>query len=830
MALPAGARLGPYEIVRPLGAGGMGEVYRARDPRIGREVAVKVLPSTVASDPGRLARFEHEARAAGGLNHPNLLVVFDLGTHEGSPYLVTELLEGETLRERLQRDTVPPRKTIEWTIQIAQAAAAAHEAGVVHRDIKPENVFLTRDERVKLLDFGLAKLVEGEAGAAGDEATRTRQTDAGTVLGTPGYMAPEQVRAEPVDERTDVFALGIVVAEMLTGSHPFQQDTRVETMTAILQKDVVLPDSIAPGLARIVDRMLAKRPGSRFQSMKDVAFAMQLLSSGGSTAETSAAGVAAARESAAALDFVGVTFRRGRIGGARFTPDGSIVYGAAWEGQLSEILVSRPGTPEARSIGLTDADVLAVSASGELAVSLGRRFRGGWVATGTLARIPLAGGAPRRIAERIVDADWAPDGKGFAIVRHAEDGSFALEFPIGKRLRASGGWLSHVRFSRDGRRLAFIDHPWFGDDAGRPVVIDLEGRTLMEPAAGLASTGGLAWSPEGDEVWVAGDREKLGRDVIGYDMSGASRVVLTAPGQMSLCDVAPNGEVVVTHDNFRREAYAGRRGGPHSGNLAWFDWPMLTALSNDGSQILFEEQRAGSGGRGAPIYLRPVDGGPAVHLGDGRARTISPDGAWVAADSGVAGHLELIPTGVGESRLVNCEGFGSLLWWWFFPDGRRLLVLGSSPDATPMASIVPLDGGEPTPIRSGPLAWPLALAPDGESFASPGADDRILIHRLGTDEAAPMPGGMPGEWPIAWSDDGRFLFVYPRGKTSLTVDRVEVSTGARTAWLEIQPGDPAGILDIFPVWIAPDGEHYAYSYRRCLSDLYVVTRPATARG
>jgi hypothetical protein len=830
MTLASGSRIGPYEIIAPLGAGGMGEVYRARDPRIGRNVAIKVLPASFASDPDRLGRFEQEARAAGGLNHPNLLVVFDFGTHDGSPYLVTELLEGETLRERLARDAVPPRKAADWAAQLAEALAAAHEKGVIHRDIKPENVFLTRDERVKLLDFGVSKLMDGDVAPAPDEETELRRTDPGSVLGTPGYMAPEQVRAEPVDERTDEFALGIVLAEMVSGSHPFQQATRVETMTAILKKDVTLPESLPPGLARIIDRMLAKRPGLRFQSMKDVAFALQLLSGTGVSGESSRSGISPPVESGSAHDFLAITLRRGWIGGARFTPDGSIVYGAAWEGNPLEVFVSRPGAPDARAIGLTDADVLSVSAGGELAVSLGRRLLGGWVATGTLARIPLAGGAPRRIAEKIVDADWAPDGKNFAIIRHADDGSFVLEYPIGRRLRVSGGWLSRVRFSRDGRRLAFIQHPWFGDDAGRPIVVDLEGRDVMDPGADLPTTGGLAWSPAGDEVWIAGDREQLGRDILGFDMSGKRRVVISLPGQSTMCDASPNGNVIITHDNWRREAYAGRRAEGAGRNVTWYDWPMLTALSADGSQILFEEQRAISrGGKHAQIYLRPVDGSPAVHIGDGRARAISPDGKWVAADTGVAGHLELIPTGVGESRLVRCDKFEQTVWWWFFPDGKRLLVLGSGNDKSNLAMIVPLDGSESTPTGSGVLAWPVAVSHDGESFVAPGAGERLMIHRIAGGEPIPMPGTAPGDWPIVWSDDGQFLFVYPRGRTALTVDRVNVGTGERTAWLEVRPADPAGILDIFPVWITGDGEHYAYSYRRCLSDLYLVSGAAQPR-
>jgi len=825
MPFESGSRIGPYEIVAPIGAGGMGEVYRARDPRIKRDVAIKVLPAALASNPERLGRFEQEARTIGALNHPNLLVIFDIGNHEGSPYLVTELLEGETLRDRLGRDTIPIRKAIEWTNRIAEGVAAAHEKGVIHRDIKPENVYITRDERVKLLDFGLAKLIATEGPPASDEETRVRHTDIGAVPGTPGYMAPEQIRAETVDERSDIFTLGIVLVEMVTGEHPFRRATRVETMNAILNKDVHIPDTVPPGLVRIIDHMLAKNASTRFQSMKDVAFALQLLSGSGISGESTLSGVTKRiGASNGPRDFVALSSRRGRIGTARFTPDGSIVYGAAWEGATLESYLSHPGEPEALPIGLADADVLAVSSAGELAVSIGRRFLGGWVSTGTLARMRMAGGAPRRICENVVDADWSPDGKNFAITRIAGEGKFALEYPIGRELRVSAGWLSHVRFSPDGSRIAFVEHPWFGDDAGRPVVVDLEGRTIMEPAEMNPSMAGLAWSPQGDEVWAGGDRGSLGRDILGFDMTGASRVVLSAPGQMTLFDVNADGDMIVAHDNWRREVYAGHRGERAERNLAWFDWPLLTALSSDGFEILFEEQRAIREGTAGPqIFLRPVDGGPAIHIGDGRARAISPDGNWVVADTGVEKHLELIPTGVGESKLVKCEEFEEMFWWFWFPDGERLLVLGYKEDKSSLALCVPIDGSEPTPAGPGNVRWPVAIAPDGERFVAPGPDERLVIYPVAGDEGKPVPGTEAGEWPISWSEDGKAIYVYPRGKTSLAIDRVDIETGERIEWQTIRPADPAGIVDVFPVWLTPDGERYAYSYRRCLSDLYLVS-------
>ena len=833
MPLQAGGRVGPYDVIAPIGAGGMGEVYRARDSRIERDVAIKVLPPGYAANPDRLGRFAQEAKTTGALNHPNVLVIFDIGTHEGSPYLVTELLEGETLRMRLERGAVPMRKAIDWAVQIAEGVAAAHEKGIIHRDLKPENLFLTRDERVKVLDFGLAKLIADDVPAGDDVDTRMRQTDPGTVLGTPGYMAPEQVRAEVIDERADIFALGIVLTEMATGSHPFHRATRVETMTAILQSDITLPDSMPPGLARVIDHMLAKHVSSRFQSMKDVAFALRLLSGSHASGEmSSTARMSPIREvRAAERDFLSLSLRRGRIGNARFTREGTVVYGASWEGNPIEILLATPGKLDSIPIGPPGTDLLSVSSLGDLAVSLGRAFLGGWVSIGTLARMKMAGGAPRKIHERVVDADWAPDGKNLAIIRQSDQGTFVLEYPIGRPLRVSGGWLSHVRFSRDGSRLAFIDHQWFGDDAGRPIVIDLEGREIMVPEEMNSSTSGLAWSPGDDEVWIAGDRRGAGRNVLGYDMSGTQRLVLSAPGQLTLCDVSQDGEILITHDNWRREVYSARHGETAVKNLAWFDWPMLTAISSDGSEILIEEQRARSqGSTGPAFFLRPVDGGPAVHIGDGRARSMSPDGNWVAADTGVAGHLELIPTGVGESKLVKLQQFEQTVWWHWFPDGKRLLILGAALDHSRLSLCVPLDGSEATPVGPGNLGWPCALSPDGDRVIAAASDDRLMIYPVSGGEAMLVPGAERGEWPICWSDDAKYIYVYPRGKTALSIDRIDLDSGERVMWQEVRPLDAAGIVDIFPVWLTGDGESNAYSYRRCLSDLYLVRGGDTTRS
>ena len=256
MPLTSGATLGPYEIRSAIGAGGMGEVYRARDTRLGREVAIKVLPEFLTSDPDRLRRFEQEARAAAALNHPNILAVHQMGTYEGTPYLVSELLEGETLREILRRGPVPLRKAVEYGVQIAQGLAAAHEKGIIHRDLKPENIFVTRDGRMKILDFGLAKLTQVEP-ASGENATVTfrEQTDLGVVMGTVGYMSPEQVRGQAADPRSDIFAFGAVLYEMLTGKRAFQKPTAADTMSAILIQDlpsIDLPTYLGVALALLL--------------------------------------------------------------------------------------------------------------------------------------------------------------------------------------------------------------------------------------------------------------------------------------------------------------------------------------------------------------------------------------------------------------------------------------------------------------------------------------------------------------------------------------------------------------------------------------------------
>ena len=379
--LEAGSRLGPYEIVALLGAGGMGEVYRARDPRLGREVAVKVLPRAWAGDPERQQRFEAEARAAGAINHPNIVTLHDVGVANGSPYLVTEILEGESLRAVIGRGPSTPGRAAEIVIQTAQGLAAAHAKGIVHRDLKPENLQVLPEGRVKILDFGIAKLTRTEANPLAETTpVFASMTATGTIMGTVSYMAPEQLRDLPVDHRADLFALGAIFHEMLTGKQPFPGDTAADRVSAILMTEPPpLPpkiERIMPGVGATITKLLAKRPEGRFDSAKDLAFTLELLASRAASGDASptAGGDAPANS---VIRFRPLTFREGNVMCARFAADGqTIVYQAAFEGKRSEIFLTRVESPEARGLGIRGADLQALARLDQ-AVELVLRLRGG---------------------------------------------------------------------------------------------------------------------------------------------------------------------------------------------------------------------------------------------------------------------------------------------------------------------------------------------------------------------------------------------------------------------------------------------------------------------
>ncbi|HLN58473.1 MAG TPA: protein kinase [Thermoanaerobaculia bacterium] len=852
MTLSAGTHLGPYEILAPLGAGGMGEVYRARDPRLGREVAIKVLPASYSQDTDRLKRFEQEARAAGVLNHPNIMAVYDIGTHEGAPYVVSELLEGETLRARLAVGALPPRKAIEFAVQIAQGLAAAHEKGIVHRDLKPENLFVTRDGRVKILDFGLAKLIQPEEKEPQTELPTA--TEPGVVLGTLGYMSPEQVRGQAADTRSDIFSFGAILYEMLSGSRAFSGGSAADTMSAILVKEPpdlsVTNQSITPGLERIVRHCLEKNPEERFHSAHDLAFDLEALSgisapSGRAAAVTPHAsrtrvgiGLAAVAVVAAAVagafvagrktglrplpSFQQLSFRRGRIAAARFGPGGqNVVYSAEWEGNPPQLFSTRPGSSDTTSLQVPSARLLAVAPSGELALQLSSRFARGFTWTGTLARAPLAGGAAREVLEATHWADWSPDGSELAVVRDF-GGKNRLEFPIGKPLYETGGFVSYPRVSPKGDLVAFLDHPQHGDDGGSVAIVDKAGkkRTL---SSGWSSEDGLAWGPRGEEVWFTATKVGGARALWAVGLSGRERLLARVTGPLTLHDVASDGRVLLTHDTSREGILALAPGETKERDLSWLDWSLVRGLSADGKTILFDESGEGSG-TSYSVGLRKTDGSPAVKLGEGAAMALSPDGKWVASiPRGEPAQLVLLPTGSGESRRITNDSINHVSAA-FFPDGKRILFGGSEPGRGVRFYVQDLEGGKPRAVSpEGVELFAVAISPDGGRFAAVAPGGETWLYPIAGGQPERATGVQAGESPICWSRDGRWLYVRDVSRVPTRIFRVDLLGGQRELWKEIAPSDTSGLVGIFGVRAAPEAGAYAYTYGRILSDLYVAS-------
>src|SRR5262245_51475579 len=546
MAVSAGRRLGPYEIVSPLGAGGMGEVWRARDSRLARSVALKVLPDAVASDPSRLHRFAKEARSASALNHPNIVTVYDIGSEGPVSYIAMELVEGKTLRELLFAGALPLRKLLPIATQISDGLARAHEAGIVHRDLKPENIMVTKEGLVKILDFGLSKLTGGVAGEAESQLQTESGTSPGTVMGTVGYMSPEQAAGQPLDFRSDQFSFGSILYEMATGKRAFQKGTAIDTLSAILHEDPkpvaeISPEAPAP-LRWIVDRCLSKETRQRYSSTDDLARDLATLRDHLTEAVTAGA-IAAPRRRSRALgltlavvaalvagalagrrlwkqtpplnpSFQALTFRRGSIWSASFSPDGNtIVYSASWNGERKQLYETRPESPEWRVLPYPDTDVAGISAQGEMALLSG----------GVLSRAPVSGGAARAILEDVAEAKWSPDGSKLAVV-HRVKGRDRIEYPIGTLLYAAApsAGIHEIQVSPGGDRIAFVDSPLRIDDRGSLTVVDLAGRKTAL-STGWYSIGALVWSPSGDEVWFSGMRQGAKGGLYGVSLSGKER-------------------------------------------------------------------------------------------------------------------------------------------------------------------------------------------------------------------------------------------------------------------------------------------------------------------
>jgi Tol biopolymer transport system component len=857
MNLSSGTKLGPYEIVSLLGAGGMGEVYRARDSRLRREVAIKVLPRALSTDADRMRRFEQEALATAALNHPNILAVFDIGTSDGSPYVVSELLEGETLRDRLRNGAIPVRKTLDYAMQIAQGLAAAHEKGIIHRDLKPENLFVTKDGRVKILDFGLAKLTQADPGSNPSMATATHGTEAGVVMGTAGYMSPEQVRGLALDPRSDIFSFGAILYEMLSGKRAFHGNTPADTMSSILKEDPSdlseTNRNISPALERIVQHCLEKNPEGRFHAASDIAFDLEHLSGlSGSTAKVAAAsaeraqprhrvlawivaGLAAAaaiyglgwwtgKAGAAAFpEYQQITFRTGSIGNARFTPDGSIVYSASWEGGDNQLYMSRTDDPGSRELGIKDAELLSVSKGGELAIRLNTIFHGGYARSGTLARVPLSGGTPREVLDNVQDADFSANGETMAIVRYVpENNHWRLEYPIGKVLIDSINWMSHPKISPDGKWIAFADHqnPG-GDDEGSLAVIGADGREKEKIlSSGWTSLQGVLWSAASDEIWFTSTNTGSASNPRAVTLSGKLRTITNVPGGMWLEDVR-NGAVLTVANHERLGIRGLGPGAKEERELGWFGWSELRDISRDGRKILFEEEGDG-GGPNYTVYLRDTDGSPPARIGEGVAGAISPDGKWVVTKPAKGGQVMLVPTGAGESKQLTQDtvSYGGAK---FFPDGKRLLAAGIEAGHGGRDYVIDLGTGDSKPVTPEGISG-TQLSPDGKNVAVHGPDGKIGIWPLDGGGFRPIPGLTSNYSVVGWTPDGGSLYValnQLHGTTS-QVSVANIQTGKLEPWKTFGKEIGEGVTAVAAPHLSSDGSAYAYLYVRILSEAYVV--------
>ena len=864
MSLAAGTRLGPYEILAAIGSGGMGEVYRARDARLDRTVAIKILPQHVLDHPTRRQRFERESRATSRLSHPHICALYDVGQQDDVHFIVMEYLAGQTLAERLRSGALPISDAVRYAIEIADALDHAHRQGIVHRDLKPANIMLTASG-AKLLDFGLARFEEPVLSYAG-QPTESLSSD-GAILGTLQYMAPEQLEGREVDVRTDIFSLGAVLYEMVTGRQPFAGATTASVIAAILNRDPPrfsdVPSQtssdaggaapLPPLVEHVVLRCLAKNPDERWQTAADVRQELKWIAQGSPEfrpmpAATRTRRVQVTRLAAISVAFVTIaaligalaaragwfdapsgpvafkqqTFRRGIITDARFAPDGqTILYSAGWDGGPVQLYRKNSGGPESGALEPRSAGLVGVSPTGELALLLGCRLEYGFC-VGTLATMPSSGGAPRELLENVTSADWTPDGQRLAVI-HQIDGEYRLEFPIGTPLHRSSGRIAFLRFAPDGQHLAFVEYPVLEEEIGTMKVVDLAG-AVQSISTGWQTIHGLDWSPAGNEIWFTGSRNSKTSSLYAVSLTGDLRLVFNTPGDIVLTDIAPDGRALLTYGSVRARMMLWSAVSPER-ELSWFDWPTVADLSANGKTVLFHEWGEAVGAR-PTVYLRRIDESAAVRLGDGKALSLSPDGRWaLALVNKDRPQLVMLPTGTGESHVIPTEGVTDVYWAKWFPDSRRILLAGETEPDGPQTFVQDVETGQLKRVADrGTLG--MLVSPDGRRMLARDPSGSYSVWPVDGGQPTVVSGLGPDDRPFQWSADGQFLYVRSGKDSVLHVERYNLTTGRRDLWRELLPHDSAGVFGVATgrgeFAVTPDGTSAVFTSWTWLGDLFLV--------
>ncbi|MDX2153283.1 MAG: protein kinase [Bryobacteraceae bacterium] len=735
-------RLAHFQILEKIGEGGMSEVWKAQDTRLGRNVAIKILPRSQAQDEERLRRFEHEARTAGALNHPNILAIYDTGLTEGRPYLVTELLEGQTLRDALERGPLPPRRVVDCAQQILRGLSAAHHHGIVHRDLKPENVFLTKDGMVKILDFGLAKASITERFPHANDETLTISTNPGTVLGTVGYMSPEQVRGEEAGPRSDIFSFGLILYEMLCGKRAFHCGSAVETMSLILSAEPA-PIPTSPNLERLVHRCIEKRPEDRFDSARDVLFALEA-AAGGSGSSPSLMPVSQRRRRSRTR--LALTLACGLIAGAAIgrwllpskpPAPPQIRYltysgrdsspAVTQDGRTVAFISERDGTPRIWLKQLADGSEVALTEgpddsprfSPDGSTVLFARTEG---TRTSLFRVPLLGGEPRRVLDDAINGDFSPDGKRVAFVRWRADASgessiIGVVDSDGSNPRVltelPGARVEMPRWSPDGTKIAAVGAIQGGFRSGF-YVTDLAGTVRRYSTRRDMGISGLAWLPSSSEVvYIRGDY-MVGTlsEVVRHSLTADTLETLHWPHRSACIDLLRAGALVFdtvgTRSNLRRV----EGGGAASWITRGTSMDRQPVFSPDGSRVAFSSDRSGN----TDLWQITLDTGKVTRLTDHEADDIdpafTPDGRSLLWTSSRAGHFEvfLADADGGRPRQITRDGADAENPT-MTRDGRWIVYASANPAKSGIWRIRP-DGSDGASLVGGTHFNP-EVSPDG---------------------------------------------------------------------------------------------------------------------